>query len=173
MPGVSSTDHLTEMLQELQTAHETRKTVWGAPVPWNARPVFAWGNVVAPAYGAGTQLIIATYKVPRGYSALICGLVLGYVGTSGAALPGQILYTVDVDSPLPAVTLQAEKDFNNVPFQLGDFVGGPVWPVEFKHDQGETVRIKGQTVAGVSVGAGNFLYGALVGFEWASQGFEQ
>ncbi len=65
-----------------------------------------------------------------------------------------------------------EKDYAAVPFQLGAFVGGPVWPVEFKHDQLETVRIKAQTVALVAVGDGNFVYGALVGFQWPTMGWE-
>jgi hypothetical protein len=176
MPAAETTaQDLTDVLQALQTTAAGRKTVWGTPIPWNARPVFASGFVVAPAYGAAFQVIVATYQVPRGYSALLCGLVLGFVG-AGSALPGQVLYTVDVDSPtavpVPGVGY-AEKDFAFVPFQLGSFVPGDPWPVEFKHDELETVRIKAQTVAGVPIGAGNFVFGALVGWQWPSMGWER
>ncbi len=90
---------LTEILQTLDKTARAKKTVWGTPIPWVAEPVFASGYQIAPAYGAANQVILATYQVPRGYSALLCGLVLGYVGGAGAALPGQILYSVDVDNP--------------------------------------------------------------------------
>jgi len=178
MPVETSNDsRLTTVLKELQTASESRKTVWGTPIPWTARPVFTQGFVVAPAFGAANRVIVCAYQVPRGYTALFCGLVLGYVGGGGSALPGQVLYDVDVDNATAAVVSPAngytEKDYSLVPFQLGTFVGGPVWPVEFVHDEGETVRIKAQTVSGVPTGAGNYVYGALIGFQWPSQGWEQ
>ncbi len=177
MPTAVSTEtELTNALQALQNLSQSKRTVWGTPVPWVAEPVFVQGYQVAPAYSTGAnQVIICSYRVPRGYTALICGLVLGYVGGAGPALPGQILYTVDVTNPYGPVSPQSgyiEKDYNQVPFQLGDLVGGPVWPVEFRHDQGETVRIKGFTVAGVATGVGNFLYGALIGFQWPTMGWE-
>jgi len=177
MPAVETTaQDLTDVLEALQKAAENKRTVWGTPVPWNARPVFASGFVIAPAFGAANQVIVATYQVPVKMTALLCGLVLGYNGGGGSALPGQVLYTVDVDSPtavpVPGVGY-AEKDYSLVPFQLGSFVPGDPWPVEFVHDEGETVRIKGQTVSGVATGAGNFLFGALIGFQWPSMGWER
>lgn len=174
---VSYSDALTKSLQSLDQLSRGKRTVFGTPVPWIAEPVFAQGFVVAPAYGAGNQVILATYTVPRGYSALICGLVLGYNG-GAVPQPGQILYSVDVNnsnaaavSPMPAGAY-VEKDYASVPYQLGTFVGGPVWPVEFKHDQNEIVRIKGQTVSTVPTGVGNFLFGALIGFQWPTMGWE-
>ena len=174
--AISPTDLITKLLDDLQTYARSKRTVFGVPVPWDAEPVFTSGFAVAPAYGAAQQLILCTYEVPRGYTAVICGLVLGYVGGAGPALPGQILYLVDVDNPNPiAVANQlgyTEKDYGAVPFQLGALVGGPPWPVEFRHDQGEEVRIKAHSVAGVAVGAGNFVYGALIGFQWPTMGWE-
>lgn len=177
MPAQTIENELTELLQTLQKTAQSRKTVWGTPIPWQAEPVFASGYVVAPAYGAANQLILCTYQTPRGYTLLISGIVLGYAGGAGAALPGQVQFSVDVDNFNAAVVSPqlgyTEKDYAAVPFTLGTLVGGPVWPVEFRHDQGETVRIKGQTVSGVATGAGNFLYAALVGFQWPSMGWEQ
>ncbi len=177
MPVADTTaQDVTDVLQALQRASGDRKTVWGTPIPWTARPVFAAGSVEAPAFGAVNQVIVATYTVPRGYSALLCGLVLGYVGGGGSALPGQVLYTVDVDSPtavpVPGIG-HAEKDYAFVRFQLGSFVPGDPWPVEFRYYDQEQVRIKGQTVSGVATGAGNFLFGALIGWQWPTEGWEQ
>jgi len=175
MPVQTAEDRLTQALQEMEKLSRAKRTVFGTPIPWIAEPVFAQGYIVAPAFGAANQVIIATYQVPRGYSALICGLVLGYVGTGSAALPGQILYTIDVNNPFTTGSPfpgYVEKDYGLVPFELGDLVGGPVWPCEFKHDEDETIRIKGQTVAVVPVGAGNFLYGVLLGFQWPTMGWE-
>ena len=172
---------ISDSLQMLQKLAEGKKTVWGVPIPWVAEPVFASGFVIAPDYippdGAGARVTICTYQVPRGYRAVLCGLVLGYVGGGGAALPGQVVYTVDVNNDIAGIVSPqsgyVEKDYNQVPFQLGTFSPAEPWPVEFRHDQLETVRVKGYTVSGVATGAGNFLYAALIGFQWPSMGWEQ
>lgn len=167
---------LETVLNELARTARGHRTTWGLPVPWAAEPVFASGFQVAPAYGAANQVIVATYIVPRGYTALLCGLVLDYAGSGSPALPGQILWSVDVNNPNAAVVSPqlgyTEKDYASVPFGLGAFSAGPVWPVEFRHDQNEQVRIKAQTVAVVAVGPGNFVAGALVGFQWPTMGWE-
>jgi hypothetical protein len=174
---VDAGNELELALNQLNELSRSHRTVWGTPIPWSARPVFVKGFVVAPAYGPANQVIVCTYQVPRGHTALICGVVLQYAGGGGSALPGNILYTIDVDNPNAAVVSPApgyiEKDFNFVPFQLSDFVLSPPWPVEFRHDEGETIRIKAQTVNTVAVGPGNFVSGALVGWQWPSQGWEQ
>ena len=168
---VQTEDSLTNALQTLESLARGRRTVWGTPVPWRAEPIFAKGFVVAPDFG--TQVVIATYEVPRGYTTLFCGVVLGYAG-GATALPGQVLFSIDSlnagsVSPQQGYTV---KDYNNVPFALGALSPGEPWPAEFKFDQNETVRIKGQTVSAVPTGAGNFLYGALVGWQWPTMGWE-
>lgn len=169
---------IEEVLNELLAAAKAHKTSFGVPIPLVAsQPIFAKGFAEAPDYGAANQVILCSYKIPRGYNAVICGLVFGYAGGGGTfSLPGQLLFAVDVDDP-NAVTTGAqpgytEKDYAAVPFQLGSLVGGPVWPVEFKLEQGEEIRVKGQTVSTVAVGPGNVLFAALVGFQWPSQGYE-
>jgi len=177
MPAVETTaQDLTELLQALLDVATTRKTVWGTPIPHNATPVDAEGFAVAPAYGAANQVIVASYQLKRGYSCLICGLVLGYAGGGGSALPGQVLYRVDVDSPtavpIPGVGY-AEKDYASVGMQRGSLVPGDPWPVAFQHNDQELIQIKAQTVASVPVGAGNFVFGALLGWQWPTMGWEQ
>jgi len=179
---VDTVSDVTEILQRFQEIAEGHKTPLGTLVPASARPVFAQGFAVAPAVGAANQVIIPLsslvgpllggYQVPRGMQTLICGIVLGYVGGGGGALPGQVLYTIDVDNPFAVPTPglgYTEKDYALVPFQLGSFVPGDPWPVEFRHTELETIRIKAQTVGGIPVGPGNFVYGALFGFQGPSK----
>jgi len=176
MPARTDSTNLTSALQGIEQLAGSRKTVWGTPIPWTARAVFVDGDQIAPAFGPTNQVIIATYQVPVKMSALICGVVLGYVGGGGSALPGQVLFTVDVDNPFAVPTPgvgYAEKDYSLKRQPLGSFVPGDPWPVEFKHDEGETIRIKAQTVAGVATGAGNFVFGALIGFQWPTMGWER
>lgn len=171
-----STTSLSDALQELQQTAASKRTVFGTPIPWVAKPVFAYGFVVAPAYGAASRLILCSYQVPRGYKALLCGLVAGYVGGGGGALPGQVLFTVDVENPSAAVVNPqigyTAKDYASVPFALGTLSPAEPWPVEFRPDSNETIRVKGQTVSSVPTGDGNFLFAALIGFQWPEMGWE-
>jgi hypothetical protein len=172
---VATEDTLTSALQTLQKLSQGKRTVFGTPIPWVAEPIFASGFVIAPDLtDPPTRVIIVEYVVPRGYSAVICGLVTGFAGAA-IALPGQVQFTIDVNNPNAATTPAigyTEKDYGLVPFGLGSLSPGDPWPVEFKHDQNETVRIKGATVSAVPTGAGNFLFGALVGFQWPTMGWE-
>jgi len=153
----------------------TRKLASGFEIPRIAEPVFEIGAQLVPAYGLANQIVLCTHKVPTNYDCLITGIVLGYQGGAPVPLPGDILYTVDVDRPLIVGTgslLTAgydEKDFGNVPIQVGSFLYGKPWPVEFRHASGEMIQVKGVSVANVGVGAPNYLLAALVGFEWPAR----
>ena len=146
-----------------------RKLPSGFEIPRIAEPVFEIGAQLVPPYGLGNQVVLCTHTVPTNYVCLICGLVLGYQGGAPIPLPGDILYTVDVDRPLGLPTAgYDEKDFGNVPIQVGSFTVRP-WDVEFRHQSGEVIRVKGTSIANVGVGAPNYLLAALVGFEWPAQ----
>jgi hypothetical protein len=176
VPAKTTGEQLTTALQGLEKLSGSRKTVWGTPIPWQARPVFTQGFQTAPDFGSANRVIICSYRVPNNMSALICGIVLGYQGGGGAALPGQVLYDIEVDNPFAVPTPgfgYTEKDYGLEPFQVGSFVPGDPWPCEFKYDQNQTVFIKAQTVAGVATGPGNFVFGALIGFQWPSMGWER
>jgi hypothetical protein len=165
--------NLNERMQTMRDwGTRTRTLPSGFKIPDIAEPVFEIGAELVPAYGAANQVVLCTHKVPANYNALITGIVLGYQGGAPIPLPADILYTVDIDRPLIAGVgslLTAgydEKDFGNVPIQVGSFLYGNPWPVEFRHTSGEIIRVKGSSVANVGVGAPNYLLAALVGFEW-------
>jgi hypothetical protein len=152
---------------------ESRKTPFGTPIPWIAEPVTKFGSVQAPAYGAGNQVTILTYVTPQNFYSLICGVVLGFAGGIPTPLPGDLIFTVDIDTPLGQIGVgNPEKDFGSVQQTIGSFTPGPPWPVEWRHKNGETLRIKGQTVAHVQTLPGNFLTAAIIGWQWPLQGWE-
>jgi hypothetical protein len=163
--------HLENVLAEIQKL-AGKRSVYGTPIPWVARPIFAQGIVEPLDYGLSFQLTIAKYAVPRGYTALICGVVFSYTG--GAASPGDLAFTLDVDNEGQSNSGEGYtvKDYAAVPFQLGSFVGGPPWAVEITLDEGEVLRAKGYAVQNVAVGPGALLSAALMGFEWPAEGWE-
>jgi hypothetical protein len=161
---------LVKLQSMIRDFAEARRTPFGTVVPKIAVPVFAFGQAQVPAYG--TQVVLATYTTRSNWVSLISGLVLQFTGTGPAPQPTDATFVVDVDRPLGLTEGYAEKDYGGVPFTLGNFTLGPVWPVEFRHNNGEVLRIKATANANMGTGVGNFFVGALVGWEWPEQGWE-
>ena len=149
---------------------ESRLTPFGLKIPKFAVPVTALGYAQPAVYG--DQVLLCQYQFKAGWYGIITGLVVGFQGSGPAPLPGDVSWAVDIDRPLGATSGYSEKDYGAVPFSLGDLVNGPVWPVEFRHSNGETIYLKGTPVANVGLGAGQWFVGAMVGFEWPEQGIE-
>lgn len=152
---------------------QTEKMSWAVNVippkhivPVYRLPVSTFGAVLAPAFGPANQALILTYTVRANWAVLITGIVLGYQGGPPAPLPGDIFWTVDIDRPLGSSAGYDEKDYAGIGTPVGSLVGGPVWPVEFFHRDGEVIRVKAQTVQNVATGPGNFVTAFLIGYEW-------
>jgi hypothetical protein len=118
--------------------------------------------------------LLAQYQVKTNWFALFHAIVLGFASNGGPVpLPGDVIYTVDIDRPLGAAGVgYTEKDFGSVMQGLGSLNPGDPWPVHFLHTSGEVLSIKGQTVANVPTGAGAFLVCALLGYTWPVEGWE-
>ena len=144
-----------------QLAHDfqaSRVTQYGVKVPKIAEPVTIVGSI-API--AGTVVEILGYTVKANWMCLIEGIVLGF---SGAPLnPGDVTFSIDINRPLLSTTGYTEKDYGIFPFAVGAFINGPLWPVQFRHRNKETIRIKGLDNVGLG---GGVLQAALVGWEW-------
>lgn len=150
---------------------ESRHTPFGVKVPKFAVPVTALGTVQVPAYG--TQAQIVQYQAKANWYFVACGLVLQFSGSGSAPNPGDVTFTIDIDRPVNDFTSgYVEKDYGAIPILLGSFAQGFVWPVEFRHSDGEIVRIKATPVANMGTGPGNFFLACLLGFEWPQQGYE-
>ena len=168
----ASATSLQDVHEQLRDWGETRRSPYGLPIPRQALPVTRFGSATGLVYG--TQALLLTFQARPNWFFLACGIVLGFQGGGNAPNPGDVSYTIDIDVALGSVSGAgyAEKDYGNVPFPLGNVTIGPVWPVEFKHRNGETIRIKGTPIANMGIGAGNFLTAVLLGWEWPEEGWE-
>jgi hypothetical protein len=169
MPGSGAAAPILASVSEQQQLMtdwaDSRRLPSGIIIPKTAVPVFAYGFAVAPAYG--TQVQLAQYQTKANWYSLICGIVAQFQGTGQAPNAGDISFVVDIDRPIGDTTAgYTEKDYNGVPFVLGTFAPGEAWPCEFKHSDGEILRIKATPVQNMSTGAGNNLVGAFLGWEW-------
>lgn len=157
---------MTPTLSDFQTRgrdfQDDRKTQYGFRVPNFADPVTAFGTIATA--GMGNSVVIVTYVVKANWYALIEGIVFGY--SAGALNVGDVTFTVDVDRPLGSTSGFSEKDYGAVPFALGAFVNGPVWPCCFRRRNRETLRVK--ALDNIGVGAGKF-QAALIGWTWPEQ----
>lgn len=149
-----------------------RRTPTGLPIPYAALPDTRFGRMQTPDYG--TQVVLIEFTIPINWFGLYWGVVFGFASGGPAPLPGDITYVVDVDRPLGATDLgYTQKDYGNVTIgQLGSFPFGSPWPVEFKFETGQVVRIKATPNANVATGAGSFLLASLLGYVWPSEGWE-
>lgn len=158
---------INAIAQEVIAFGQGRQTPAGIIVPKESVHVNVLGYAQSPAYGSGNQVQICQYQVKPGWYSLICGVVLGFTGSGPSPLPGDIIYTIDIDRPLGDSTAgYGEKDYTAVGLQLGSLQFVP-WPVEFKHQDGEIIRVKAYTTGNVGTGVGNWITAALIGYEWA------
>lgn len=90
---------------------------WVEPPP-GSRQVFVRGFLPMPAVGVDTQVLL--YKVPDSVQFVLSGIVFE-AGPVTAVSPGDVLFTLDVDQPVGAVSAQGVgfTGYSAVPFNLG------------------------------------------------------
>jgi hypothetical protein len=157
--------------QSRDWASSGRRSPFGLPIPRVALPVNVFGFSALPD-GYGAQVLLLEFRVRANWFFLATGIVLNFSGPGNAPGPGDVTYTIDIDRKLGGIGGYVEKNYNAVPFPLGNFQTGPQWPVEFKHRNLEVVRIKGTPIANMGTGASNFLTASLSGWEWPEGGGE-
>lgn len=162
---------LEDVQREARDWASSRRSPFGLPIPRVGLPVTIFGFSALPG-GFGVQVQLLEFQVRANWFFLATGIVLGFSGIGNAPGPGDVRYTIDIDRPLGETTGYVEKNYNNVPYPLGALQVGPQWPVEFRHRNTETIRIKGTPIANMGTGAANFLTAALIGWEWPEGGFE-
>jgi hypothetical protein len=145
------------------------------PYPWvhmpqNGRAFNRVGSVEAPPYGDANTVVVtgAVYTVPVGYVGVLTGLFWQYVGTGFVNGSGNVIVTIDVNTPLNTggVTAYNLPDYSNMRVALG--LPAYPWSVSggWMLDDGDTVRVKAYTVATVGVGAPNYVLAGLQGWIW-------
>jgi len=151
-----------------------RLDMW--PYPWahmpiDGRPFSRRGSVVAPAFGVGNQVTLAEYEIPPGYMGVITHVFALYVGTGYIEGAGFVVWDIDLNTPLGTTPSAgyALPDYAAFTMSLGD--AKYPWPLAggWVADEGETVRVKGRTVATVTVGGNTRLLGGVLGWIWPSQ----
>lgn len=163
-----------ELQDRARAAAIERQDQW--PYPWvymppGGRPFNARGSLVAPAYGAGNQAVVTSYEVPAGYMGVLTHLFWQYIGTGFVEGSGTIVATVDINTPLgvSAVDGYSLPDFADMTLSVGD--QKYPWPIPggWVADEGQILRLKAYTTATVTVGAGNYIHGGLLGWIWPAQ----
>ena len=145
-----------------------RRDAWPYPhiyPPPNATDVNVVGSLAIPTAGTGDAEVVA-YQVPSGKRFYLTHVVMG---ANITVVPGQALFTVDRNRPLPVITnyqFMPEHGLINVPFALGSFVPGDPWPLRRarEFEPLDVVRIKANNLF-LSAGDPNYFWGALLGWE--------
>jgi len=163
-PKVLRLSDLQSNMQDFSVWREQQKVY---DLPQYAVPVTPIGAVQVPVYA--TQAQILQYLVRPNWACIIRGIVFGFQGSGTPPNPTDATFVVDIDRPLNTLEGYPEKDFGAVPVSLGSLGLGLVWPVTFRHENGETIRIKATANANMGTGAGNYFVGALIGWEWPKE----
>ncbi len=135
--------------------------------PVNSIPVNQTGSVVTPALSA--QAVILTYKVPPGFKFIMTGVVAMYInsGTLGAFLPGQGLFTLDLNTPPGVTNIQASpvQGLTALTVPLGNYLAGVKWYLERAYEFAplDELRWKGTNV-GLPVGTPAFFAAGVFGW---------
>jgi len=170
-----------EAVKQMFAQHELqgRRDEW--PYPWlmpsrAAEPVFRVGSVLAPAFGAETEVLL--YSVPAGLQFALTGLLQIYVGAGFVPGSGTILWTTDLDSPVgvPALMGNPLPGLFQIPIPLGGLMGPGIsvagFAAPWRFDKPfilkpqTDLRSKVTTVSTVSTGDPNFCVSIFEGFTW-------
>ena len=177
-PGDMPTDDpISTMESATALQHRAKPPYWYEDMPPEGIPFFVEdnGNVSnstssskqpSPAYGAANQIVLATYQCPLNFVAVLRGILATFEGSSFVPGSGNIIWTLDVNVPVPAVTASVGYAFDgyaNFITPKGSYANG-LWRTQLRFADGETVRLKVQTVAVVGTGAPNFMNGILAGY---------
>lgn len=120
-PDVLDAERLRRLLARLRS--------WPYPLlypPDGAIPVETVHSIPAPALGA--TAVVYGLTVPDGFRLVVQGILQDYSG--GAFLPGDALWTVDLNTPVGVPDTQAMpvQGLAGVPIPLGSVANGMLWP---------------------------------------------
>jgi len=148
-------------------AVQDRRDEW--PYSWEFPPprairVFQVGSIPSPNPATLTQVLL--YKVPQGFRFWLTALVQIYAGTGFTPGGGDILWTLDKNTPVGVGTLQGEviQGFGGLGIPLGSLLYP--WPLEMPELLAPTdeLRSKILTTAAIPVGGTNYFHSIFCGW---------
>ena len=177
-PRLVTGPEATRQMHALNEQSE-RRDAW--PYPWlcpsrNAEPIPSFGSIAAPALNTLAEVL--SYTVPTGFQFALVGIVQLYIGAGFIEGDSDILWTLDLDSPIGVASVEGDPlpGMNNVPVSLGSLAGLP-WlfykPFILKPNQVlrskvflPTLNPITGTPNNITPGAPNYFVSAFAGFTW-------
>ena len=150
-------------IASLQDNREMWPYPWVYPPP-DAEDVFVEQSIPAPAFGVETQIL--QYKVPSSYLFMFTHIVQVYTGTAFVPGSGDILWTLDLNTPIGTPPVQASRlqGFQSVDVPLGSFqIPWPIRKARFFKSL-DIIRSKVITTNVIVPGSGNFFTTILLGY---------
>lgn len=151
-------------VQQTEDQHQAWPYRW-AFAPPNSKGRTPSGSVVVPVIGATAEIL--SFTIPTNFNFILYELIV-VNGPGFSVVPGDILYTVDVDTPTtgtPPLTASPLTDLYQVPFNRGTYQPwGPFkLPKAETITSGQTLRAKGKNVS-AGAGAPNQLVAMFLGW---------
>jgi hypothetical protein len=150
--GASAVKGLRPLAQPRLEDRDIAPTSHVFPPP-NSDRIQVFGYIAIPAAGPANQAQIIQYQVPGGTRFYLSAIVLDTAGST--VNTGDVLFTVDVNvAPGVAGAFgNTLEGLLNVPFNLGSFAFGTVWPM-VRYEQFEANDIIRAKVTNVSAASG-------------------
>lgn len=134
--------------------------------PVNSIPVHAITTALIPTPVAASQVEVLAYQVPSGYLFILQAVVQAVYPTT-PFVPGDFIWTVDVNTPLGVTSVQSApvQGLTAIPVQLGSFTASAPWRLNraYEFQPLDILRSKATTGTG-NVGAPNYLVSGFFGY---------
>ena len=141
------------------------------PYPYQFRPpeseeINSFGVQPVPNYGIANQVIICQWQVPVGYT-FILRRVAFWTNAASYVDGRDLVFTLDFNTSVTAPLANGTplQGWQAVPFSVGT-ANEPYRDIIFTFEAQQIIRLKAYSIANVSVGSPNYIYGLLGGFQF-------
>jgi hypothetical protein len=147
---------------------EANKTAWPYvhvfPPP-GAKPVHQITLTPVAVPAAGATVVVLAYQVPSGFKFIMEVILQTY--TPGAFVPGDVLWTVDLNAPVGIADIQGAviQGLTRVPIPLGSWIYGTQWKFAraYEFEPLSLLQSKARNV-NLPAGAPNYLISGFFGY---------
>jgi len=129
--------------------------------PPGSIPVHEIGDIASPAQGVLS--VIFQYRVPKGFNFYLCRVLEDFSG--GPVNPGDALWTVDQNAPLPNVQGMPVQGLTATPTPLGSFLTGLKWKLPRVYEFAPLTLLRSTVVnQNLNVGLPNVFISGFFGY---------